>query len=81
VTDALTLYLTWRAAQSPADQERLDYLVVDALPLLADVIKEYVDPSIRQIAVVGGIADSIFDSGLDGAVAKAIPALVPKTGV
>lgn len=73
----LALYMLWRSAQSPEDQTRLDYLVTDALPLIADVIKEYVDPQIRKVAFVGGIADGMFDSGLDGAVAKAIPALVP----
>jgi hypothetical protein len=74
----LNVYLAWRAKLAAADQTRLDYLVVDALPLIADIIKSDVDPSIKQIAVVGGIADSVFDGAIDSTVAKMIPLMTAR---
>lgn len=77
--DPIAAYFAWRAKLAPADQVREDYLITDALPLIADVVKQFVDPDIRKIMVVGGIADSMFDGAIDTAVSKAIAVLVPKT--
>jgi len=75
---ALSLYMAWRASLVPADQVRLDYLITDGLPLIANVLKEYTDPEVRKTPIVGGVADSIYDNIVDQAVADAMVVLVPK---
>lgn len=75
--DPVKAYLAFRAKMPLIDRQRSDYALQAGLPLVGDLVKQGLDPEIRKMMIVGGIASEMFDAAVDAAVRRAILTLVP----